>query len=295
MWYFAVTHFTDINGRRKIPMIGIKTKILVLAGLGLCLLLAQSLTYGQKPALPEYSKLPDWSGVWSMVGGTVFDRASQTGEGGALTHGVREHPPYNAQWEAIYQKNLALRDKDRLPDVITNCGVPVGFPRIFNLPDVYEFVVRPEEFWVLAENGPNVMRVYTDGRPMLTPEERWGTYTGDSVGRWEGDTLIFQTVSLKGSRDNDSILDRTGLVLSDGATATTRMRKTSDTTIEVQMTIEDSKAFTKPWQVTKQFRKQPAGTRLYDYGCAENNRNPVNTSTGETLTLGPDGKPLKGK
>ena len=273
-------------------MIGTKRQIAILTAAGLCVLLAQGPGFAQKTPLPEFGKLPDWSGVWAMVGGTVFDRATQTGEGGALTHGVREHPPYNAEWEAAYQKHLALRDIDRFPDVQTNCGVPVGFPRILNLPDVYEFVVRPEEFWVLAENGPNVMRVYTDGRPMLTPEERWGTYTGDSVGHWEGDTLVFQTVSLKGSRDGDSILDRTGLVLSDAVTATTRMRKINDTTIEAQMTFEDPKAFTKPWQVTKQFRKQPLGTRLWDYGCAENNRNPVNTTTGETLTLGPDGKPL---
>lgn len=264
-----------------------------LAVLGFSLLFAQGLSYGQKGALPEFSKLPDWSGVWQMIGGTVFDRATQTGQGGATTHGVREHPPYNGEWEAIYQRNLALRDQNRLPDVITNCGVPVGFPRIMNMPDVYEFVIRPEEFWILTENGPNVMRVYTDGRALLAPEDRWGTYTGDSVGHWEGDALVFQTVALKGSRDGDSILDRTGLVLSDAAYAATRMRKINDTTIEAQMTIEDPKALTKPWQVTKQYRRVPTGTRVYDYGCAENNRNPVDVTTGRTLMLGPDGKPLE--
>jgi hypothetical protein len=88
------------------------------------------------------------------------------------------------------------------------------------------------------------------------------------------------------------ILDRTGLVLSDKSRATTRIRKTDASTIEVQMTIEDPKALTKPWVVTKQFRKLSAGTRLYDYGCAENNRNPVDVETGKTLVLSPDGKPL---
>src|SRR5262249_27467469 len=62
--------------------------------------------------------LPDWSGVWQMQGGTVFDRATAKGEGGALAHGVREGPPYNAEWEAIYKRNLASRDQDRLPDPI---------------------------------------------------------------------------------------------------------------------------------------------------------------------------------
>ncbi|HLH31381.1 MAG TPA: hypothetical protein VKY31_09275, partial [Terriglobia bacterium] len=93
------------------------------------------------------------------------------------------------------------------------------------------------------------MRVYTDGRKHL--DEPWGTYSGDSIGHWEGDTLVFTTIGLKGNRDGDSILDRTGLVLSDAARGTTRMRKTDPNTIEVQMTIEDPKALTKPWVVTK--------------------------------------------
>ncbi len=265
----------------------------MLIGLVVGFMLLPGLNFGQAAqtttVLP-YDKLPDWSGVWAMQGGTIFDRASQTGEGGSTTPGVREHPPYNAEWEGIYSKNVALRDKTLLPDTITNCGVPAGFPRQFNLPDPYEFVVRPEQTWILAENGPNVMRIYTDGRKHL--EDQWETYTGDSVGHWEGDTLVFTTIGLKGSRDGDVILDRTGLVLSDKSHATTRIRKTDANNLEVQMTIEDPKALTKPWVVTKQFRKQPAGTRLYDYGCAENNRNPVDVTTGKTLVLGPDGKPL---
>jgi hypothetical protein len=267
--------------------INIRTALVVSLGF----LLFMGLSFGQSAPSITYDKLPDWSGAWSMVGGTVFDRASQTGQGGALAVGVREHPPYNAEWEARYQKNLTLKDQGRFPDVVTNCGVPAGYPRMFNLPDPYEFAVRPEEVWILAENGPNVMRIYTDGRKHL--EDQWETYTGDSVGHWEADTLVFTTVALKGSRDGDSILDRTGLVLSDKAHVTTRMRKTGAAAIEVQMTIEDPKALTKPWVVTKQFQKMPAGTRLYDYGCAENNRNPVDEKTGQTLTLGPDGKPLQ--
>ena len=242
------------------------------------------------PTITPWEKLPDWSGAWQMMGGTVFDAATQTGKGGAIDVGVREHPPYNAEWEALYQKNLEKRDQNRFPDVFTNCGVPASYPRVFNLPDPYEFVIRAEQVWILAENGPNVMRIYTDGRKQL--DEPWGTYTGDSVGHWEGDTLVFTTIGLKGNRDGDSILDRTGLVLSDQSRGTTRIRKIDANTIEVVMTLEDSKALTKPWAVTKRFRKLPQGTRLYDYGCAENNRNPVDEKSGKTLLLGPDGKPL---
>jgi hypothetical protein len=238
----------------------------------------------------QYEDLPDWSGVWLMQGGTVFDRATWTGGGGAITVGSRAHPPYNEEWEAIYARHLELKDQFRFPDTNSVCGIPVGFPRIFNIPDPYEFVIRPEQVWILTENGPNVARIYTDGRPHL--EETWGTYTGDSVGHWEGDTLVFTTIGIKGWRDEDQILDRSGLIISDAARVTTRMRRTDAMTMEVQMKIEDPKALTEPWLVTKTFAKQPPGTRVFDYGCAENNRNPIDQSTGRTYMLGPDGERL---
>jgi hypothetical protein len=236
--------------------------------------------------------LPDWSGVWRMSSNTVFDGATVNPKGGAGQAGVREHPPFNAEWEALYQQHIELVKQGKFPDPFTNCGIPAGFPRIMNLPDVYEFVVRPEQTWILSENGPNVFRIYTDGREHPAPDDRWPTYSGDSVGRWEGDTLVFTTLSIKGwNTDHDNIIDRTGLVISDQMRATTRMRKIDDSTIEAVMTIEDPKALTKPWVVTKRYNRQPKGTRIYDYACAENNRNPV-TDSGRTLTLGPDGKPL---
>ena len=236
--------------------------------------------------------LPDWSGVWRMVGGTVFDRASSTGEGGALSPGQRGHPPYNAEWEAIYQRNLNLKDQRLFPDPINICGTPAGFPRVMNLPDMYEFVVRPEQTWILTENGPNLLRIYTDGRAHPVPEDRWPTYTGDSVGHWEGDTLVFDTVSTKHSEypeSGDTVLDRSGLVLSDAAHVVTRLRRVDEETMEARMVIEDAKALTAPWNVTKTYSRMPEGTRVYDYGCAENNRNPVDPS-GKTLILGPEGE-----
>jgi len=236
--------------------------------------------------------LPDWSGVWQMVGPTVFDRATVQPESGrAGDPGVREFPPYTDEYEAIYRKLIERIKAGTFPDPISVCGVPHGFPRIMNVPDVYEFAVTPPATYVLAENGPGILRIYTDGRAHPAAEELWGTYTGASVGHWEGDTLVFETVGLKGSRDNDMIVDRTGLVLSDASRVATRMRKINDTTLEAVMVVEDAKALKAPWMVTKQYRKLPAGTWAWDYGCAENNRNPI-SSSGKTLTVGPNGKPL---
>jgi hypothetical protein len=257
-------------------------------GLVLVFVLAAGTGYTQQHATP----LPDWSGVWQMVGPTIFDGATvEPKNGRAGDAGVRERPPYNAEWEAIYQKNIEAVKKGLFPDPITNCGIPHGFPRVMNVPDVYEFAITPQQVWILTENGPNIQRIYTDGRDHPKPADRWGTYSGDSIGHWEGDTLVFDTVALKGWSEKDTILDRTGLALSDQMHVVTRMRKIDANTLEAQMTLEDPKALTKPWNVTKRYRKLPAGTRAYDYACGENNRNPV-TEDGRTLTLGSDGKPI---
>jgi hypothetical protein len=253
-------------------------------GLAVSVLLAPAVAYGQQQKT-GFEALPDWSGVWQMQGGTIFDAATVEPKGGRSGEaGVRERPPYTPEFEKIYLQNIQKIAEGRLPDPVNTCGTPHGFPRAMNLPDVYEFAVRPEQTWIIGE--------YTDGRKHPPAEDLWPTYSGDSVGHWEGDTLVFDTVSAKGWLiDNDVIVDRTGLVLSDKIHVVTRMRKIDENNIEAQMTIEDEKALTKPWVVTKRYRKMPAGTRAYDYACAENNRNPT-TESGLTLTLGPDGKPL---
>jgi hypothetical protein len=238
-----------------------------------------------------HEELPDWTGVWEMVGGTLFDRASaDPPDGRSGDPGVRQRPPYNEEWEAKYLANIALVAQDRFPDPVTTCGNPIGFPRIFNIVDGYEFVVRPEQTWILTENGPNVLRIYTDGRGHLADGDIWPTYTGDSVGRWEGDTLVFTTIGLRG--EDGTIIDRTGAILSGESRGTTRLRKREDGMMEAVITIEDPVALTRPWVVTKTFRKLEGDVRIMDYACAENQRNPIDPATGKTLTLGPDGKPI---
>lgn len=252
---------------------------------------ASSILYGQS-AVARPGTLPDWSGTWQMQGPTVFDAATvQPRTGRAGEPRVREFPPYNAEYEALYKTHIELVAQASFPDPVSTCGTPHGFPRMMNLPDVYEFAVTPDKVVILGENGPNILRVYTDGRSQPAAQDSWPTYSGSSVGHWEGDTLVFTTVSLKGWSGKDVIVDRTGLVLSDASRVATRMRRVDEMTMEAQMVITDAKALTAPWSVTKRYRKLPAGTWAWDYACAENNRNPI-SSSGKTLTLGPDGKPL---
>lgn len=252
---------------------------------GLCATLGTSIAGAQSP---DFSDLPDWTGIWTQTTNTVFDQATVRPPGAnANTVGTREFPPYNEEWEAKYTANLALVAQGRFPDPISTCGTPAGFPRMMNLPGASEFVIRPEQVWILTEDGPNIMRIYTDGRDHPGPNDRWPTYSGESIGHWEGDTLVFETVSLKA----EMILDRTGLVLSDQARIVTRMRKVEDDLIEARFAIHDPQALTDTWNVVIQYRRHEPGERMIEFACAENNRNPVDAS-GRTLTLDREGNIL---
>jgi len=254
--------------------------------------------------LPQFDELPDWSGTWSRRGDTVFDHGTWTLNGvpadpnspgaGVSAPGTRANPPYNDEWEAIYREHLALRDAGLFPDPLTRC-ISHGFPRIFNALAPVEFVVRPEQTWILAEHTRATMRIYTDGSDHPPVDQRWHNFYGHSVGHWEGDTLEFTTVALKGWRDHDSVLDRSGLVLSDQAHATTRIRRTDEEgedMLLVEITLEDPLALTEPWVVQKRFYKQAAGTRIFDYECNEYNRAIVDEE-GRSLILDEEGKVLQ--
>ncbi len=265
---------------------------------------------GTAAEVPAFDSLPDWSGTWSRRGDTVFDHGTWTLNGeptdpnspgaGVSAPGTRANPPYNEEWEAIYAEHLRLRDEGLFPDPLTRC-ISHGFPRIFNALAPVEFVVRPEQTWILAEHTRATMRIYTDGSEHSPPEARWHNFYGHSIGHWELDpstseqTLVFTTVALKGWRDKDSVLDRSGLVLSDQAHATTRIRRTvenGEDMLLVEITLEDPLALTEPWVVEKRFYKQPEGTRIFDYECNEYNRAIVDEE-GRSLILDEEGRVLQ--
>ena len=86
--------------------------------------------------------------------------------------GVREFAPYNDAWEARYRRNIELVRQGRFPDPVSTCGTLHGFPRIMNVPDVYEFAVTPNATYIIAENGPNVLRIPIRTSAGSTPSRR---------------------------------------------------------------------------------------------------------------------------
>ena len=237
-------------------------------------------------ASPSPASLPDWSGAWENAGAPenldLFDGKTADPPGcRATTQPCRSHPPLTPAWEQKYLANLNITTGGRLQPNSASC-MPRGTPANMRTTDAIEFVVRPEEVWIFIENTPLPRRIFTDGRPHYSGREAYPTYAGDAIGRWEGHTLVVETINIK----DKEIIDRSGVTLSPKAKIVERIRRLDANTMEDLFTITDPEALTKPWVVRRLYRHQP---QIFDFACAENNRNKVNAD-GSTDIRGADGK-----
>jgi hypothetical protein len=230
--------------------------------------------------------LPNWSGLWNPVGGLIFDPSTADPKGNnAQQPGDREHPPFNAEWEAKYQAKLDRTLAGYFTDPIGEC-LPHGMPRLMGgIPGPLEFVVTPEQTWIIWEYGPQLRRIYTDGRDHLPMDERFDSWTGHSIGHWEGDTLVVDTVSMR----SDTPYDRTGAPHSNQVHLMERMRLVDKDTLVNDMTIEDPVAFTQPWHVVRRYRRLPAHTFVGDVACTETQHSPI--VNGQTQFILPNDPP----
>ena len=228
-------------------------------------------------AADVHGKLPDFSGMWEGSG-SLFDQSK--GATNANAEHVRDFPPYNPEWEAKYTRFLNdVVWQDKYIDPITLC-LPGGFPRIMSAPRGTAFIVRPEMVVILKEQGW-ARYIYTDGRDFPGPDDMWPTWEGWSKGRWEGDTLVVETRSLRGKM----AVDRTGLSFSDKMTSVERIRRRDDKTMEDRITITDPAALTRPWTVTRIWRKQDPKSWMAANNCSESQRNPI-VDGQNTVTVG---------
>jgi len=119
---------------------------------------------------------------------------------------------------------------------------------------------------ILYEASMGVRQIFTDGRaaPSDDPQPWWYGY---SVGHWDGDTLVVETTGLR----DDGWLDVFGTPLSDAAKITERFRRPSYGRMEIDVTIDDPKLYTKPWTVRVNQRIMP-DQELLEFVCLENQR-----------------------
>jgi hypothetical protein len=201
-----------------------------------------------------------FAGVWSAAEGNLYDpKAGLDGN----REGVRLYPPYKPGHEARYSAQIAA-NRTSQADPTATC-LPPGVPRLWVVPFPFEIMVAPDRVTIIHEMESQVRRIYTDGRDH--PDELDPSFNGHSIGRWEGDTLVVDTVGLRG----DTVFDRTVAHHSDKMRVRERLRLAEPDLLEVQITVEDPEVFTRPWTVTRHYDRQP-GWEIQEYVCLENNR-----------------------
>jgi hypothetical protein len=169
--------------------------------------------------------------------------------------------PYQPWAAALVKQRTAANSKD---DPHARC-LPDNPPRSWGLPHLTKAVHSPRLLLLLNEVNAMYRQIFLDGRSLpVDPNPSW---TGYSSATWEGDALVVQTA---GFRDG-LWLDMAGSPMTDAAKMTERIRRPSYGTLEVQITIDDPKAYTRPWTVDMH-QKITLDTELIDEICLENEK-----------------------
>jgi len=221
------------------------------------------------PRLPDGK--PDFSGLWHAanpnrcVPNEFIECGAEIGGsplggnlGRNLPGGELPYQPWAA--ELVRQRRADFSRDD--PHV--RC-LPDNPPRAWTLPHLTKAIHSPGLLVLLYEVNAMYRQIFTDGRPL--PEDMNPTWNGYSVGHWEGDTLVVETA---GFRDGLWI-DTGGSSMSDTARMTERITRPSYGTLEIALTIDDPKTYTRPFTV--QLRQDiELDTDLIDEFCLENEK-----------------------
>jgi hypothetical protein len=232
----------------------------------LALAAALSLTIGAASAF-DATKYPDWSGQWLRPAGvgTQWDQTKKAG----LTQQAPLIPEYQARLEASIADQASGGQGD---DARVSC-ITAGMPRIMTATRPFELVVLPAITYVYGE-GNIPRRIYTDGRSFPKNEEP--SYMGYSIGKWvdenadgKYDVLEVETRNFKGPRTYEN----SGMRLHDDNESVVKERffldKANPDLLKIEITTIDH-ALTRPWTITKTFRRN-RNVMWGEYDCAESN------------------------
>jgi hypothetical protein len=167
-------------------------------------------------------------------------------------------PAYAAKY-AAWRKKFEVGTQE--PDTVTRC-LAFGFARFGTMP--VEIVQVPGEITLILGVLHDVRRIYLDGIGHTVGADP--SFNGDSVGHWEGQTLVVETNNLRAAT-----LDRDGIPYSNKLTAVERIRRVSPTRLEIETTLTDPEAFVTPFVIRRAYTPMAPGSRFEEYIC-ENNR-----------------------
>src|SRR5688572_23334890 len=236
------------------------------------MLLSCGIAAQQRPAaIPRTADgKPDLSGVWVagtqplLLGEQESARLRAADAAAGRPAFRREPPPYKPEFEAKRLEFVARRGVD---DPMARCLLS-GVPRVTTRPLPFQ-IVQTKDLVVILYEAHHAFRIIpTDGRPH--PDDLEPSYLGDSVARWEGDTLVVDVIGF----NDKTWLAGVGTIHSEKLRVTERYRRDTYDTIIYDVTMEDSEVFTKPWHMQETFRLRP-NERIREYECIENNEDIV--------------------
>lgn len=214
--------------------------------------------------------LPDWNGLWDMAGkpgrshsdALMFDEdhvvqpPDPGGSGGGFDFGptpgaydasVPYKPEYWAKYRAILARNMA----GMITDPVGNCMQPHGMPRQMSaIPFGPYIVVRPDMVMMHWKWLGATRFIFTDGRPHPPADQLMPSFMGHSIGHWEGDTLVVDTVGLYPQQ-----YDQSGAPFSGQIHVVERIRLVSPNTLRNEITVYDPVMLTGPWRVVRDYTR----------------------------------------
>jgi len=262
-----------------------------LLGASLCIAHAQT----SSPArLKAFAKLPDWSGLWQLNIWTDELDGQQIGPEGARrakAYAAAMQAKFTSAWQPKIDQLKKTADAARAADPnnpsafedygrFGGCGWVPGFPATM-LPGTYEWRVTPEETTLLSLLG-SVRHIYTDGRPHPPADELWPMSQGDSIGHWEGTTLVVDTVAIRSPIYLPGLARGEGVPfvpMSNQLHSAERIRMVNRDQMEIQFTLEDPVALISPIHVTLTWERVKDINRMEqnadDCDSPESERNPI--------------------
>ena len=209
------------------------------------------------------SQEPPPGGQGADLRGVWIRRYEHAWENYAFTEAL---PPMTPWALARFQESRPVFGPDAVAVVETNdptyqC-LPPGLPRIYAHPAAFEIFQFADRVMIVYEFHQRFRHIYTDGRDHRTG--RPATWMGESVGHWEGDTLVVESVNF----NDRTWIDRRGVPHSDQLHVTERFRRDGDGQLIVEITVEDPVAFTEPWSARRVF--DSVNWRLEENVCMEN-------------------------
>jgi len=216
------------------------------------------------PQWTALGALPDWSGVWEV------DWANKRGS--PPKPAMKLKPEYQARLDAW---NKGKERGENQQTQAANC-VPPGLPGIMTQPYPVEFLYQPGKVVLLTEAYMQFRHIFTDGR--AHPEDPDPAYYGHSTGKWEGDTLVIDSVGF-----NPSTLLREGVPHSDQLRIVERIRRASPEWLEIETTLHDPVVLEEPYTSVSSYRH--LNDELREYICLENNRDGADDKGRASLNL----------